>query len=419
VKLLGLALAMTAVVAANVQVPTKTPEYVLFLSGNAQGYLSPCGCSTPMIGGAKRRATAIEKLGVKGRTFLLENGGLVKSSGRQDEIKLETFAQLHAASHGIGMNLGVAEASLGPGAALSMARLSGSRLLSTSIQDPDRVSVKPFRVEGPFLIGAVSANPEVLASGLGSLPIGLETAVGTLTQEATNRRKPLLLLLDGSRDEAEILARRFPKTALIQYQTTGRPSPKTERVGNVILASPGDGGRYLVRLVWKGTRFISYVPVELDPGYRDHAKAQSIYKTYLSRISGEKLLEALPREETAPFTGNKVCISCHAQAGKVWKDSKHALALKTLEKEGHDRDPDCVECHVVGLASIYGFKSRKDTPDLTDVGCESCHGPGAAHSKTPEEVPMGKVGEMSCLPCHRPENSPKFNFAEYWKKIKH
>lgn len=418
-KLLGLALAVAVGVVANMQTPAKPAEYVLFLSGNAQGYLSPCGCSAPMIGGTKRRASAIEKLGVKGRTYLLDNGGLVKSSGRQDEIKLETFAQLHAASHGIGMNLGVAESALGPGAALSMARLSGSRLLSASIQDPDRLSIKPFRVEGPFLIGAASANPEVMASALGTQPIGLQTAVGNLATEAGNRRKALLLLLDGSKEEAEGLARQFPKIALIQYQSTGRPTPKTERVGGVILASPGDGGRYLVRLVWRGDRFVSQVPVELDPGYHDHAKASSIYKTYLSRIDGERLLEGLPREETPKYAGNKLCGSCHSEADKVWKHSKHALGLKTLEKEGHDRDPDCVECHVVGLASIYGFRSRTETPHLTDVGCESCHGPGAAHAATPKLVPMAKVGEQACLPCHRPENSPKFSFNEYWKKIKH
>jgi hypothetical protein len=372
-----------------------------------------------MIGGAKRRATAIEKLGVKGRTYLLENGGLVKTSGRQDEIKLETFAQLHAASHGIGMNLGMAEASLGPGAALSMARLSGSRLLSASIQDSARLNVKAFRVEGPFLVGAVSANPEVVAGSLGGQAITMTTAVGNLAREAANRRKALLLLLDGSRGEALELARRFPKIALIQYQSTGRPSTKTERIGTVAIASPGDGGRYLVRLVWRGNRFVSQVPIELDPGFHDHAKAGSIYKTYLNRVAGEKLLEALPREETAMYSGNKVCGSCHSQADKVWKSSKHALALKTLEKEGHDRDPDCVECHVVGLASIYGFRSRKETAHLTDVGCESCHGPGASHSASPKEVPMGKVGEQSCASCHRIENSPKFNFAEYWKKVKH
>lgn len=418
-KSLGLALALTATLAANLQAPAKSPEYVLFLSGNSQGYLSPCGCSAPMIGGTKRRASAIEKLGVKGRTYLLENGGLVKASGRQDEIKLETFAQLHAASHGIGMNLGMAEAMLGPGAALSMARLSGSRLLSASIQDPARLNVKPFRVEGPFLIGAVSSAPEVLASSLGSQPIGLDTAVGGLVREAANRKKPLILLLDGSKDEAADLARRFSKIALIHYQSTGRPSARTGRVNGVVLASPGDGGRYLVRLVWQGNKFVSQVSMELDPGYHDHGKASAIYKTYLNRVSGEKLLEGLPREETAKFAGNKLCGSCHSEADKVWKHSKHAMALKTLEKEGHDRDPDCVECHVVGLASIYGFRSRKETADLTDVGCESCHGPGLAHSLKPKEVPMGKVGEKSCMPCHRPENSPKFNFTEYWKRIRH
>lgn len=418
-KFWGLAIAALGVATASLQTPKTQPEYVLFLSGNAQGYLSPCGCSAPMIGGTKRRATAINKLGVKGRTLLLENGGLVKGAGRQDEIKLETFSQLHAASHGAILNLTPSEAALGPGTVLSMMRLSSDRLLSASVRGSNELQIKPFRTEGPFLIGGISTKSQELGSLLSLPPINTADAARNLVENSSRLKKHLIVVFDGTRQEASDLAKQFPSIALIQYRSLGSPPSKSDRVGNTLLASPGDGGRYLIRLVWKSDRFNSYVPIELDPGYKDDPAASSTYKTYLGRVDEENLLDNWARSESGKFVGSEACGKCHTEAHNIWKKSKHAHALHTLEKEGHQRDPDCVECHVVGLASIYGFKSRKETPDLADVGCESCHGAGAAHSASPKDVKMGPIGEKSCMPCHKIENSPKFNFADYWPKIKH
>ncbi len=415
----SLVIAAATVAVAGLQPQKTSPEYVIFLSGNAQGYLSPCGCSAPMMGGTKRRATAIKRLGVTGRTLLLENGGLVKQSGRQDEIKLETFSQMHAASHGAILNVTPSEGSLGPGAILSMMRLSNNRLLSASLKGSNEIPIQPYRVDGPFLVGGLTTRADELAAQIGLTAVSLDTATKDLVDTSARLRKSLFVVLDGSREDATSLAKKFPSIALIQYRSFGSPPQKSERVGNVLLASPGDGGRSLVRLVWKADRFSSYVPIDLDPGFTDDPAASSTYKMYLRRVDEEDLLEQWARSESGKFVGTETCGKCHGESHKVWKSSKHAHALHTLEKEGHDRDPDCVECHVVGLASIYGFRSRQETPDLADVGCESCHGAGAAHSASPMQVKMGPIGEKSCMPCHKIENSPKFNFAEYWSKIRH
>jgi hypothetical protein len=418
-KAWGLVFAAAGTIAAAIQAPAKPQDYSIFLSGNAQGYLAPCGCSFPMLGGAKRRATAIKRQGIPGRTLLLENGGLVKGVGRQDEIKLETFGQLHAASHGAILNLTPSEAALGPGALLSMSRLSEGRVLSASLKPTTDLGVQPYRVEGPFLMGGATSRADAMAPLLGAEAVALDEAVNTLVVLATSNRKSLLLVFDGTRDEAAAVARKFPSIALIHYRSIGTPQAKSERIGNVLLASPGDGGKHLVRLVWENGRFVSYVPIALDPSYADEPVAKGIYKTYLNRVSAEQLLDGMPRSETPRFAGNDKCGSCHAEAANTWKHSKHAVGLKTLEKIGHDRDPDCVECHVVGLASVYGFRSRSETPQLAHVGCESCHGPGKAHAESPLSQRMGAVGAKSCMPCHTVENSPGFEFAKYWARIRH
>jgi hypothetical protein len=102
----------------------------------------------------------------------------------------------------------------------------------------------------------------------------------------------------------------------------------------------------------------------------------------------------------------------------VWKTSDHAHALKTLVAEAHDRDPDCVGCHVVGLDRVGGFVGAEKTPHLAHVGCESCHGPAARHVREPQ-TPMPKVGAAGCSSCHDPRNSPRFSFASYWPRIQH
>ncbi len=61
----------------------------------------------------------------------------------------------------------------------------------------------------------------------------------------------------------------------------------------------------------------------------------------------------------------------------------------------------CAGCHVTGLnTETWEFKEF-------GIGCESCHGPGLAHSKNPEEVkPFAEVDDQVCGACHSRGESP-------------
>jgi hypothetical protein len=54
------------------------------------------------------------------------------------------------------------------------------------------------------------------------------------------------------------------------------------------------------------------------------------------------------------------------------------------------------------------------------VGCEDCHGPSREHVRDPK-IHTGYFGQArnQCITCHDAENSPRFNFDEYWKRIQH
>jgi hypothetical protein len=139
-------------------------------------------------------------------------------------------------------------------------------------------------------------------------------------------------------------------------------------------------------------------------------------------VNNEELLKRVPRLSDTHgrgFAGTAACSGCHAGAHAVWGRSAHAKAFQTLVEAGHDRDPDCVGCHVVGLNTDGGFRSPAATPHLKDVGCESCHGGGAAHTQAPMTKKMPRTAAAACVQCHVPEHSPNFKYAQFWAKIRH
>ena len=393
--------------------------FTLVLGGDTDGYLAPCGCTKPMSGGIRRRASAVRML-VEGRKAgVLENGGLIAGTGRQDELKAETMAEVLRQIGADVVNVGPAEARAGRGTLLALGTLTEGRLTSLSLAPSATNSIRPHAVVGPFLVGGASALPNELAGVLGETPIPVEQAAANLVRDARLAGLEPVLLLQGSRTDALAIAKAQPAIRLIQYRSSGSPPAQAETAGATLLATPGEFGKHVLRLVWRDGAFHDYAAVNLGPDTPDDPDASRLYARYLQRVSDEDLLGKTPRSKEDEYAGTKRCGSCHSDAHRVWKGTAHAGALKTLSVEGHDRDPDCVGCHVVGLDSTKGFRSLKETPQLANVGCESCHGAGAGHAKAPPSAPMRKVGKASCTPCHTPSHSPRFNFAEYWKRVKH
>lgn len=398
---LGIILAALLLAAGLVARPGSDETRVILVAGDFSGYLSPCGCTKPMSGGIRRLATAVRSLGPAGRTTLLVNGPLVHGHARQDEVKAETLAEALKAMDAAAVHLTSRDIGLGDGVVGSIARLSGDRVIAA-----DRPAIPPRLVSGPLLIGA--------AGGAAA-----ESLARDLAREAQEADLLPALLLDGGRDQARRLAEAVPGLRLVVYRSGSRPPTEAERIGKTTLVTPGEKGKAILRLELKSRELARYRVVELGPEFEDDQRVSGIYRTYQSRVRDEKLLERVPRSKAEKYAGSSACMTCHSHAWDVWKASRHSRALKTLEDDGHDRDPDCTGCHVVGLADTTGFISRKETPDLADVGCESCHGPAADHVRDPYKFRLPMFGEKACMPCHVPEHSPGFDFRTYWEKIKH
>lgn len=398
---------------------TPKDNHVLVLMGDTDGYLSPCGCTKPMTGGIRRRATAVKSLTSGHGATVLENGGLAKGAGRQDHLKAEALAEALRHMGVTAANLTPSEAAMGAGLLQSIQNLAGDVFVQSNLRESATNSMSTVRLNGPFVIGGASSGHSRIARTLGENSDGNDRAADRLIEAAEETGKfPILMLHDG-RAEAERLARAFPKLGLIQFRSTGRPLAEPIVIGTTWLVSPGEKGKFVLRLLFEDGKPASYSPVELGPDFSDDPTVSRVYRRYLAQVEREDLLGKLPRKSAPKYAGTAACTSCHLEAAKVWKNSAHARALRTLIVDGHGRDPDCVSCHVVALDKTTGFQSVAKTPQLANVGCESCHGPGASHVVSKGKVKLGRVGERSCAPCHIPEHSPGFGFAEYWRKIAH
>lgn len=124
--------------------------------------------------------------------------------------------------------------------------------------------------------------------------------------------------------------------------------------------------------------------------------------------------------DPSPYALSQACATCHQVEFEIWQKSRHAHAFAPLATKQRAYDTACVGCHSLGFQEPGGFVNIKATPQLADVHCESCHGPGAAHIKTPTAGNYKTPPKnQSCLGCHDRDNSPDFVFEKYWPVIAH
>jgi cytochrome c5 len=144
----------------------------------------------------------------------------------------------------------------------------------------------------------------------------------------------------------------------------------------------------------------------------------------------------------ADYIGNTKCKMCHSKQHASWLETPHAKALALLkaapdssvakmasalkvELKGSAADNDnCVVCHVTGFQLPGGYPAADSakTAAVSGVTCEACHGPGSKHMSAPMAQKKNfinrNVTANMCMQCHTAVTSPKFDFAE-WKKRVH
>lgn len=404
------------------QVPTVT----LVASANWDGQIEPCGCSPDQPGGLSRRATVLAKLPL-GHALMVDCGNVVASDY---DPSFTRFRYLLFGMQKLGyqtVNLGANEVGLGA----KDIRFESSSLatqnfdlkfVSANVVDAQtgKPIVEPYRIIN--LSGVKAAITGVATGGAGT---------GLRVSQSGPAVARIIGQLKGQVDLIVVLQDKPSKVTFYDRAGEVRWSgtvPETAPGGKVFLAQAP-----LANL--GATKVSTYdVPFKTAPT-ADYVKTVNDYKRAISALDFDPSQWA----PYSPFYGSEVkfvsdtsCASCHASAHAIWQKTGHAHAMADLQKNNDEGRPECVRCHSVGYALPAGFKTLKATPQLANVQCESCHGPGAAHvayyrtaqHAAPHRSPpdYGQVGEKFCVNCHDPDNDPKYQklgFAHYWPKIQH
>lgn len=448
------------------------PLLTFVFSGEMDGYIEPCGCAglDNQLGGLKRRHTFLKKLEADGwNPVALDMGGLMKRTGLQQEIKYRyALRGLIELGYDV-LTFGAKDLKLSSEAILyALANMEGDAnpLVSANINFYDMA--KPFRIveAGGKKIGITAVLGEGHRAELADVvDVEITDAVGAVTKvlpelEATDLK---ILLLHGSPEEAQELARQFPQFDFIG--TTGgaeEPPARAKAIDgtNAYLIESGKKGQYVIAIgVYDNPEEpFKYQRVPLDHRFEDSPEMQQLLVDYQQELETTTLaglgLTGVKHPEDS-FAGSQVCGDCHTQAMAVFEQTPHAHATETLLKLDPQRhhDPECLSCHVTGwnpqeyFPYISGFMGMKESPLMVGNGCENCHGPAAAHVAAesgeetlsdeemeqlraalrlkigPNEGNMekqntGKVVDM-CLQCHDLDNSPDFDFQKYWPDVKH
>ena len=449
------------------------PRLALVFSGRQDGYLEPCGCAglDRMKGGMSRRDSMFKELREKkGWTALgLDVGGLVKGFGRQAELKFQITVEAMR-------EMGYTAIALGK----SDLRFSGTELASVVAGTPGQPS--PFLSANVAIFGFDLDPPLVQQYGVvtaAGKKIGVTAVLGKSWQADVNNpdlqlADPveklrevmpklkaqqcdlLILLAHATMPESIQLAKDFPEfNIVVTADSAPLPPEKPQKIGETYLIEVGEKGMHVVVLGFfdDPQQPVRYQSVPLDSRFENSATMRLLMANYQDQLQHEGLeglgIRAVPLPNPLPelngrYVGSEKCESCHETSYKIWKKTGHREAWATLKNLDPPRihDPECISCHVVGWdpANYFpyesGFTSEEKTPHLVGVGCESCHGPGEKHVaaemgadlKLQEKYRKSSIVTKEearnsrtrwCINCHDLDNSPDFNFDDYWPQIEH
>ena len=447
------------------------PRALLFITGELDGYIEPCGCTGKenQKGGLSRRQNFLRAVAEAGWPVVaVDLGGQVRRFGRQSEVKFQSVSDGLRA-------MGYSAVGFGP----DDLRLPAEELVAAVAAVGDQPT--PFVSANVGLLG-IDANitPRLRVVEIGGLRIGITGVLGdkeaeqvrndavetlpaakALEAAAAELKKAgcshQVLLSWAGPEETKALSARFPQFDIV-VTAGGADEPPAQLVrlpGGPRLVELGHKGMFAVAVGFfddPATPMRSQrVPLDARWGEaKDMIQLLATYQSKLERLGLAGLgLTPIRHPTGRRFAGSSACADCHRHAYDVWKDSPHATALTTLEEQSprRDGDPECLSCHVVGWAPQRyepfdgGFAGMAATPHLAHQGCENCHGPAAAHAAvergdvrasvterdrlrtelamsidTPEEK---QRATNNCLECHDLDNSPSFDFDTYWPQVEH
>ncbi|UUO04354.1 hypothetical protein M4951_13220 [Blastopirellula sp. J2-11] len=434
-RLPGMLLACAIALGGCNRTTSKSAPVMLVVSGDTQGWIVPCGCTSNQSGGLLRRGSYLEALRNHGPVLYFDCGGAGSGDSPYDVAKLAAIVRGEQNMGLVMHNIGAVEATLGAAGLRQLeASLGGDVFLSANVRDDagKRIGAAWKIVEpgGQRILVTGVLSQEFAAA---NLQVGVvKTEILAVLAETKSKGPFTAIVVLAYAPEAELrqLVAQLPEVDAVIGGPTGQ-AIAPQQLGHTLLAAATNKGKFLIQLTLsdKSGEPISGSAIEMEETYPDQPKQQENLNRFYQLLAEQDFTPSqtsfaagLPYSgnTAARIVGNQSCQTCHAEEYDAWMKSPHAHAWRTLEADGSHVDSYCQQCHVTGYGAEGGFVSRKASAAMVNVGCESCHGPSEAHAKDPQApTRFFANAAAACTRCHDRENSPQFDYSTYWPQIEH
>jgi hypothetical protein len=405
---------------AKLQFPTwAKPDLTLFLTAQMHGYLLPCGCSRPQIGGLERRYNLLQMIKEKGWSVMpLDLGDIAQKEGPARLPNIQGKIKYRYAMRALNL-MGYPVVGSGEYEAALPTIEAITEILSNPNESVPLVLSGNLDPKCDLKVAMQSQNQldswKVLEDPASKLKVGITSVIGSdtasrikdvelkLTPSAPaltgilkelDAQKPdyRVLLYHGSltrgqfmkgfQAEAVEVAKAFPQFDIVLCLTEEEEPPANPTVvkhkngRETLVLGVGHKGKYIgvLGLYKKATGFESkwelvqlsedFLTPEAKEAEHPVVKLMEAYTKDLKNGNYLGKAPAIPHAsqvsiqgKTPVYVGSQECARCHEAAYAVWKETPHSHAYKTLEdaKRPSNRQYD-PECIVCHTVG-YGYKS--------------------------------------------------------------
>jgi hypothetical protein len=424
------------------------PDLVLLLSAQQHGYMLPCGCSYPQIGGLERRYNFLQLLKARGWPVVpIDLGDVPQKAGPAHLPNVQGIIKYRYSMMAL-KEMGYLAVGAGEyEGALSLGKIEGEwaanfpqpSVLVGNLQEPDNFpflkAMETQTVPGTNVkVGVTSIVGHSVTEHIKDPAVKFKGSAGALDEQVKKMQAekvdlPVLLYhgLATGREEAIKCAKAYPQfpvivclseedeppayPVVVDHKALGtrsyvfRLGHKGKNIGVLGVSRTGQANpafSFKYQLVEMGVEYVT--PKDQEAGHpimkmmEDYTRELKKDNYLLKYGQSNHLVQAMnpvpglrnPGNGVPEYIGSEKCKKCHEHAYEVWEKSDHSRAYKTLVDARHpslrEYDGECIVCHTVGFGYKTGFTDAVRTKHLENVGCESCHGPGSLHARNPQDA---------------------------------
>jgi len=406
-------------------------EAMIVYSGPTHGMIEACGCDGNISGGLTKELTVVNWLREKGIPMLhVHPGDLFPYQKLPMKLKFVAEAASHMGYDAIGV--GDQEFIGGLVRLRELAIQYQLPLLSENLRDPKGGRIAPGHVIKDLagikvgIFSVVGDQWYLFDKDAFPEEIKIEPtreAIAKILEEFEGKVDFIVLLSHQDRSIDRKVAREFPQINLIVGGHDEKMITRPIRVGRTLILNAGVAGDYvgIVRLGIDTSGHVRIMAHEFGAAagmVPKNEKLEEIYRRYIKESKVQP--EIYSKNDPDLFQPPKTCQPCHKKIYQKFMTTKHAQAWQILKKARRTEDRECWSCHAMGFGRKTGFKSTRETPDLANISCQSCHPVTHDHNDRGVKADLEfALNQRACERCHNAVTSPDFNYWEDVEEVDH